>query len=165
MSLASYVYRIEKDGKDVICEIYDDEINDSYYKKLYDTYKDLFVESEEILYDVENILNGIKEKYTLEMSDSEVSLDGYRVWVKELEGPIITSLEDIHTVVEKCYTLRATIVNGITEPDIYKSYVYANSHTYIVGKEEWDTVLNLFPRKHHLHNIKYEDNLVIFNSY
>jgi hypothetical protein len=165
MSLASYVYRIEKDGKDVICEIYDDEINDSYYKKLYDTYKDLFVESEEILYDVENILNGIKEKYTLEMSDSEVSLDGYRVWVKELEGPIITSLEDIPTVVEKCYTLRATVVNGITEPDIYKSYVYANSHTYIVGKEEWDTVLNLFPRKHHLHNIKYEDNLVIFNSY
>lgn len=165
MSLASYVYRIEKDGKDVICEIYDDEINDSYYKKLYDTYKDLFVESEEILYDVENILNGIKEKYTLEMSDSEVSLDGYRVWVKELEGPIITSLEDIPTVVEKCYTLRATMVNGITEPDIYKSYVYANSHTYIVGKEEWDTVLNLFPRKHHLHNIKYEDNLVIFNSY
>jgi hypothetical protein len=57
------------------------------------------------------------------------------------------------------------VVNGITEPDIYKSYVYANSHTYIVGKEEWDTVLNLFPRKHHLHNIKYEDNLVIFNSY
>lgn len=165
MSLASYIYRIEKDGKDVICQIYDDEVNVSYYKKLYDTYKDLFVESDETLYNVENILNDIQEKYTLEMSDSEVSLDGYRVWVKELEGPIITSLEDIPTVVVKCYTLRATMVNGINETDLYSSYVYANSHTYVVGREEWDTVLNLFPKKHHLHNIKYEDDLIIFNSY
>lgn len=165
MSLASYVYRIEKSGKDVICEIYDDEINVSYYKKLYDTYKDLFVESDEILYNVENILNDIQEKYTLEMSDSEVSLEGYRIWVKELESPIITSLEDIPTVVVKCYTLSATMVNGINETDQYRNYVYKNKHTYVVGKEEWDEVLKLFPKKHHLHNIKYEDDLIIFNSY
>lgn len=165
MSLASYVYRIEKNGKDVICEIYDDEINDSYYKKLYDTYKDLFVESDEILYNVETIFNDITEKYTIEMSDSEVSLDGYRVWVKELESPIVTSLEDIPTVVAKCYTLSATMVNGINETDKYANHVYKNKHTYVVGKEEWDEVLKLFPTTHHLHNIKYEDDLIIFNSY
>lgn len=165
MSLASYVYKIEKDGEDVICEIFDDEINDVKYKKLYDTFKDFFVESEETLYNVRTILNDIESKYTLEMSDSEVYLDGYRVWVTELDEPIVTSLDDIPSVVGKCYTLSGTVVTGIYEPEKYKKYVYKNSHTYVVGQDEWDVVLKLFPKNHHLHKIHYADDLIIFNSY
>lgn len=165
MSMASYLYRIEKDGKDTICEIYDDEIHDKKYKKLYDTYKDLFVESSETLYNVEHILKDIESKYTVEMSDGEVYLDGYRVWVKELEEPILTPLNDIPTGEVKCYRLSATTVKGLNEPDKYKSHVYKNEHTYVVGKEEWDMVLKLFPKTDNIHKINYEDDLVIVNNY
>lgn len=165
MSFSSDIVRVGFNGEK-IAGFFESEISSPCYTVLYDKFKKYFTVNVESWYDTSAIVDEISKQYTISMTDYYVSQDGWRVWVEELDGAIITPLSEIKSTEENYYTLHGKTIMGLyNEPSRYKSWVYKNSKSYVVSPTDWKKALSYFPKKHDIHSIEMDDNIIIFNSF
>ena len=164
MSFAADVYKITAEG-DKIANFLESDLTDPNLKELLDTYRELFTVTEETVYDTLAVKEQLKKQYTIEMSGSYVHEDGWSVWVKEQDGPIVIPLSDIPSSIENNYVLHGTRIQCISsEPVKYNSWVRKNNLQYIINDSDWVTALSFFPKNSSIRKLENSD-LVIVNSY
>lgn len=164
MSFTAHVYKIAADG-DKIANFLESDLTDTNLKELLDTYREFFTVTQETVYDTWAVRERLKKQYTVEMSDSYVHENGWSVWVKEQEKPIVIPLSDIPNSIENNYILHGECVMSIdNEPSKYNSWVRKNDLGYIISDSDWVTALSYFPKKHRIRTFN-TTGLVISNSY
>jgi hypothetical protein len=161
MSFCAYIVKVDHSG-DKIAQLFESELAEQ--QALYDAFKEYFVIKPETWYHTDDVRDKIAEQYTVSMSNYYVSEDGYKVWVQELDEPIVTPLSEIKSEVENLYTLYGITQSGIHESARYNSWVRKNNKQYIVTLDDWAKALSYFPKNHHIH--EYADKgFIIVNSY
>lgn len=162
MSFSADVVKVSRDGEK-IAGFFESEL--PIFQALYDKFKDYFEVKIDRWYDTSAVFDEISKQYTITTTDYYVSEEGWRVWVKEKEGAILTPLSEIISTEEHYYILRAKTILGLyEEPSKYRSWVYKNSKSYVVTPEEWKKALSFFPKKHSIRSFA-NDDLIIFNSF
>lgn len=165
MSFSSDVIRVSKDGEK-IAGFFESESTLPCYKALYDKFKDYFTVKVDKWYDTSAIIEDLSKQYNISMTDYYVSEDGWRVWVQEQDVAINIPLSEINSTEENYYTLLGSTVIGIcNEPSKYKNWVYKHNKSYIVTQDDLSKVLSYFPKKHYIHSVEMDDNIIIYNSY